>query len=682
MSKRARFIIHSLFITLFMAAAPTYAAAGDDSGYTVTIEVPTGGTLTVKAGEEVIESGTKVAENTMLTVIPTPADGFYFRNWQYNIGAGWTHTLTVTFTVTVSHDISIRANFNSYPTVNFFDKNAIYKSVCLNSADEELGAYIDEVATPQNDNAHFPDFTFYGWTTDTTAAIPVPADASLTVTDNMRLFAVYTDGTHYCCELYSENVILDPDAVTALEIPEILNNNTTQFINKTTDVGGKSVRNFCLEYDKTRLHPRWVAYRFDGITRTIGDAVSRDDHFMDDPDLDADYRIGNNAFPGLTVGGITYDVDRGHLCASNDRLFTQQANDQTFYMTNMSPQLSRFNRGSWSVAEALVQDIGRDASFSDTLYVVKGGTIYGDDNTYGTMQRNGKAMTVPRYYFVALLQCKKNLDGDDGYKAIGLVADQMLTNVGWSDYDGQIGTEAHLVSIDALEQLTGIDFFHNLDDEIESRVERIDMTDDVADWWFTQTQTDGYPFVYNRTFDLQFNAFGLSTICLSYDAVVPDGVTAYTASLTDDDTVIRLTPCPDRVLPKNTGVLLQGTADTLRRFHEYHDGADGYHFNRFAGTTERIPAPEGTNYILTTRNGQCAFYRYTDPYLPAHTAYINIRSDRGTDMLSIDGMPTDIPTAHRHSQAGQAEYGISGVRHDGKPARGIIIRGGKKYYNQ
>ena len=674
-----RFIIHSLFITLFMAIAPVYAASDDDGGYTVTIEAPANGTLTVKAGDEVIESGTKVAENTVLTIIPTPDDGYYFRNWQFNIGAGWTHTLTVTFTVTVSCDIAIRANFNSFPTVSFIDKGTIYKSICLNAADRPLYDYIAAVSTPQNDNAHFPRFMFYGWAADTTAAIPSMADTWQTVTDNLRLFAVYSDGEHYSTELYSENVITDPEASTALEIPQILNNNTTLFINHVTEYGGKQIRNYCLEYDKTKFHPRWVAYRFDGNTRQIDDAVSRDDKFADDPLLDQNYTIGNDAFPQLSVGGQTYDIDRGHLCASNDRLFTQQANDQTFYMTNMSPQIANFNRGSWSTSEAHIQTLGRDETFADTLYVVKGGTLYGDANTYGTMERNGHPMTVPRYYFVALLQCKKNLDGDNGYKAIGMVSDQILSKVDWSAHTGSIGTESHLVSIAQLEQLTGIDFFHNLDDEIESRIEDISVTDDVAGWWFSQTQSDRYTFVYNRTFDVLLNASGFATLCLSYNTSIPADVTAYTATLAATGTDLILTPCTGGILPKGTGVLLKGTADALCQFREYHDEASGYPHNQFIGTTERIPAPEGVNYMLATKEGTSAFYRYTDAYIPAHKAFINLTANQAADMLSLGDIANGIGTA-RTAAAPSVMYNISGMRVNGN-YRGIIIRDGKKYFN-
>ena len=53
----------------------------------------------------------------------------------------------------------------------------------------------------------------------------------------------------------------------------------------------------------------------------------------------------------------------------------ERLNDQTFYYTNMSPQRNKFNTGVWLALEGQVQSWGRSCTASDTLYVVKGGTI-------------------------------------------------------------------------------------------------------------------------------------------------------------------------------------------------------------------------------------------------------------------------------------------------------------------
>ena len=90
--------------------------------------------------------------------------------------------------------------------------------------------------------------------------------------------------------------------------------------------------------------------------------------------------------------------------ASADRLYSRQANDQTFYMSNMSPQIGNFNSGFWADFEGQMQSRGRDKYFSDTLYICKGGTIDRSDHIIKYVA-NGR-MAVPKYYFMAALAVK------------------------------------------------------------------------------------------------------------------------------------------------------------------------------------------------------------------------------------------------------------------------------------
>jgi len=235
-----------------------------------------------------------------------------------------------------------------------------------------------------------------------------------------------------------------------IEVPALKDGNL--FIQHSTTENGKSVMNYCLEYDTKMLHSRWVAFRFDAVTRAKN--VGRQDSFQEDPDLPSQYQHG--------FGGFGSGYDRGHLCASADRLYSSDANMQTFYMTNMSPQMSRFNQDYWVGFEGKVQSWGRSASFADTLYVCKGGTIE-DDQILGYRDRNGKKVAVPKYYFMAILQCKNNT-----YKALAFLMEH-------KDYQIKDPSNAEMatkiVSIDSLEKVTGIDFFHNLPDAVENVVE-------------------------------------------------------------------------------------------------------------------------------------------------------------------------------------------------------------------
>ncbi len=246
--------------------------------------------------------------------------------------------------------------------------------------------------------------------------------------------------------------------LTRIEVPKTLTSGT-QFIEHSTLIGKDSVMTFCLEYDLTRFHSRWVAFRFDGLTRGIN--VPRQDLWADDPSLSEKYHIGSGTFRG----GV-----RGHICASHDRRYSEEANRQTFYMTNMTPMNYDFNSDYWSKFENHIQTLGRSTTFSDTLYIVKGGAIYDDEVKGWAYSSMGKAMPIPRHYFIAALKLKAGK-----YSAIGF----------WVEHkdDGSSASTSTLRSaackISQLEERTGIDFFPNLPDNIEQQVE---STLTYTDW--------------------------------------------------------------------------------------------------------------------------------------------------------------------------------------------------------
>ena len=249
-----------------------------------------------------------------------------------------------------------------------------------------------------------------------------------------------------------------------LEVPK-LSGGDNYFIQHSVKIGNDSVMTYSLEYNTAKNHSRWVAFRFDGKTRDLGSG--RNEAWADDPKLPKNNHIGYGTFSRYT---------RGHLCASYDRQYNKEANRQTFYMTNMSPQQYDFNSYYWTVFESYVQGLGRDASFADTLYVVKGGTI---DQTLGTViSSGGKVVVVPKYYFIALLRFKAG-----NYSTIGFWIEHK--DYGYSDknYAPSTVVRNSAMNIDQLEAKTGIDFFHNLPDLTESAIESEDIETLKADWF-------------------------------------------------------------------------------------------------------------------------------------------------------------------------------------------------------
>lgn len=242
-----------------------------------------------------------------------------------------------------------------------------------------------------------------------------------------------------------------------IEIPAI--GDDELFISHCTTVNGKENITYSMSFNKERKHSKWTAFTFDPSNRGIN--WKRDnwdntewggDPFQTDPSIVPSSCV-------MTKNEINRNnFVRGHIVASYDRVYSKDANEQTFYYSNISPMYSKFNTGAWNDCEQFVQDFGRNRELCDTLYIVKGGTIReGEYRTVKSEYSDVACPTVPNYYFMALLCLKSN-----GYKAIGML---------FKHVDGRSKTE--ICSIDYLEEFTGIDFFCNVPDKVEKVVERI-----------------------------------------------------------------------------------------------------------------------------------------------------------------------------------------------------------------
>ena len=246
--------------------------------------------------------------------------------------------------------------------------------------------------------------------------------------------------------------------------------------------------NYCVEWDSD-LRPagwnaegslraqRWSCYQMHaGNTSNATDRKPRDtsgefSEYPNDPDLPARYHFTEDPYWGT-------GYDHGHIIASADRAYSynNKANMQTFYMTNMQPQVNGFNSKVWATMEAQVRRWNSN-SFRDTLYVVKGGTIDRSDQIITTIGRGQNKIPVPKFFFMALL-CKKKTNNTNsttgGYRALGF----------WIQHKSNVSTDLspYVVNIDELERLTGIDFFCNLPDQYEQIVESLSREQVLRAW--------------------------------------------------------------------------------------------------------------------------------------------------------------------------------------------------------
>lgn len=271
-----------------------------------------------------------------------------------------------------------------------------------------------------------------------------------------------------------------PDEITRLEFPKVKKGTSKVIVHETAQYGV----NFCTEFDTSKKSQRWSCYAVyksnnlkdwnrnnwkskEGVL--WNGKTWYKDPFQIDPEIPANVQPGVSEFSSssLPSEGITY-FQRGHIVASEDRICSKDVNGQTFYMTNMQPQIGEFNTGIWEKMEEkirsfLTYNMSKQAAHAnDTMYVCKGGTIDKSEQILGYTKNK---FIVPKYFFAAVMIKNKS-----GHKAIGFWFEHK------KDYPPTEKLSAHIVNIAKLEELTGIDFFCNLPDDEERQIENVNIT--------------------------------------------------------------------------------------------------------------------------------------------------------------------------------------------------------------
>lgn len=236
-----------------------------------------------------------------------------------------------------------------------------------------------------------------------------------------------------------------------MEMPGIQAAEGTAFFSHDMVYNGETVRNYSFLYDLKNRVALWVAYPLiAGHTK----GVKRSDKWDYDP-----------LVPHRYQGDVTYSYggyDRGHQIPSADRLCSVEANEQTFYFTNITPQNKNLNQGLWENLESLVRARVADC---DTMFVVTGCVLSTDENPTVIYAKDaqGKDVAVPQAYYKVLLRYKAGT-ANGGYSAIGFWMEN-------KSYGSETLSKAFAKTIDEIEGLVGIDFFINLKDEYEKEAE-------------------------------------------------------------------------------------------------------------------------------------------------------------------------------------------------------------------
>lgn len=197
---------------------------------------------------------------------------------------------------------------------------------------------------------------------------------------------------------------------------------------------------YTVSYNPNWLVPNWVAYEL--TAAEISGEQERSNHFKPDPLVEGD--------PVVTSDYSKSGYDRGHMAPAADMKWSEQAMRESFYMTNICPQLHNLNAGDWKDLEEMARSWAQQYG---SIYIACGPIVEAD---YPTIGKTHTIAVPAAFYKVFLRQTNK------GWTSIGFIMPNQAGNRPLMTY---------MLTVDEVEAQTGLDFFYNLPDSIEAQVE-------------------------------------------------------------------------------------------------------------------------------------------------------------------------------------------------------------------
>ncbi|MFW6219811.1 MAG: DNA/RNA non-specific endonuclease [bacterium] len=196
---------------------------------------------------------------------------------------------------------------------------------------------------------------------------------------------------------------------------------------------------YSLAYNEDYEQATWVAYQL--TDKMILGNLERTDNFREDTKISTKSATLQDYYQS--------GYDRGHLAPAADMKHNYVAMSESFLLSNISPQLASFNRGKW---RRLENQVRKWVMVEKELYVVTGGLVFGNTTFIG---KNNVAVAT-HFYKVILDYSEPEI------KAIAiLLPHKKIEN----------SLENYIITIDSLEEITNIDFFPAIPDEIENNLE-------------------------------------------------------------------------------------------------------------------------------------------------------------------------------------------------------------------
>jgi len=196
---------------------------------------------------------------------------------------------------------------------------------------------------------------------------------------------------------------------------------------------------YSLSYSEEHKQAEWVYYKLNASQ--LNPTVKRKNNFRKDP------VITKNSSDLNDYKGTGYD--RGHLAPAADMKYNSNSMSESFYLSNISPQSANFNRGIWKKIEKQIRDW---SNIYGELIIITGPIL--ECENFGKIGLNN--VTIPKWYYKVVID-------PNNYKRNLAV---LIENTGSSN-----SVKSYVITIDQLEEFSGIDFFYRLPDLIEESFE-------------------------------------------------------------------------------------------------------------------------------------------------------------------------------------------------------------------
>lgn len=206
--------------------------------------------------------------------------------------------------------------------------------------------------------------------------------------------------------------------------------------------------NFVVGYSKKHHQALWTMHVLKG-SYVRGEASREGNQFQPDPEV-----RGRTPLPSdYSRSGY----DRGHLVPAGDFKCCQSWMNETFYMSNISPQNPEFNRGTWERLESLIRQWARR---DKELFVITGSIFDKNPTKIGRRVQ----ISVPAYHYKILVFKPEDPTNS---RMIGFILPNQET--------GHRRFRQYATSVREIEEKTGIDFFAQMPKAWQDKLEKQDQ---------------------------------------------------------------------------------------------------------------------------------------------------------------------------------------------------------------